>query len=173
VRFNLTFGDAAVDGFNRGTPFDVLSALPTVGVRVSLDDISLWGGSEGERRSDEDTAPGSEASSGEAVPPRGVVADGPTAVAVGDTATFTAAVRYEGTQPVNYRWDFGDGTVGSGPAPTHRYEAQGRYTARLEVSGQARYRVVVGRFESLGAARRAVSRHESKFPFDSWMVLAP
>ena len=87
-----------------------------------------------------------------------------------------APVRFEsaaqGTS-LTYQWDFGDGTVGSGPAPTHRYEAQGRYTARLEVSGQARYRVVVGRFESLGAAQRAVSRHESKFPFDSWMVLAP
>jgi PKD repeat protein len=150
VRFNLTFGDRAVDRSNRGgTPFDVLSAFPTAGVRVSLDDISLWGGPGGERPSGEGAAPGSEASSGEATAPRGVVADGPTAVAVGETATFTAAVREEGTQPMRYQWDFGDGSTASGRTASHSYRKPGTYevtfTARNE-AGRASHstRIVVG-----------------------------
>ncbi|MFB6279812.1 MAG: PKD domain-containing protein [Salinibacter sp.] len=159
VRFNLTFGDAAVDGLSVGTPFDVLSAFPTAGVRVSLDNISLWGGSGGERPSGEGTAPGSEASSGEAAAPRGVVADGPTSVAVGETATFTAAVREEGTQPVNYQWDFGDGSTASGLTASHSYRKPGTYevtfTARNE-AGRASHstRIVVGQPGSGAQASR-------------------
>lgn len=150
VRFNLTFGDAAVDGLGIGTPFDVLSAFPTAGVRVSLDDISLWGGSDGERRSEDDAALGSEAPPGEAAAPRGVVADGPTAVPVGETATFTAAVRDEGAQPVNYRWTFGDGSTASGRTASHAYRKPGTYevtfTARNEAGRASNStRIVVGR----------------------------
>jgi hypothetical protein len=31
-------------------------------------------------------------------------------------------------------WDFGDGTTGTGPAPTHRYAADGDYTASLTIT---------------------------------------
>jgi len=33
-----------------------------------------------------------------------------------------------------YYWDFGDGTSGSGPSPTHQYSADGVYTVSLWVS---------------------------------------
>ena len=36
--------------------------------------------------------------------------------------------------PVTHAWDFGDGTVGTGPIATHVYAASGTYTVRLTVS---------------------------------------
>jgi PKD repeat protein len=36
--------------------------------------------------------------------------------------------------PLTYSWDFGDGTTGSGPAPSHRYDALGSFTVTLVVS---------------------------------------
>lgn len=40
--------------------------------------------------------------------------------------------------PLTYLWDFGDGTVGNGSAPTHVYADSGSYTVTLTVSdGQA------------------------------------
>jgi PKD repeat protein len=144
VRFNVTFGDAAVDRFNGGSPFDVLSALPTVGVRMSLGDLSLWGGSE------EEVSPGSGTSPGRAVAPRGVDTDGPPSAAVGEEATFTATVSDEGTRPVNYQWNFGDGTSASGRTASHSYREPGTYEVTFTASNEAgrasrSTRIVVGR----------------------------
>jgi ELWxxDGT repeat protein len=36
--------------------------------------------------------------------------------------------------PLTYSWDFGDGTTGTGVAPTHAYSNVGTFTARLRVS---------------------------------------
>ena len=36
-----------------------------------------------------------------------------------------------------WSWDFGDGTTGSGPAPTHLYTIDGTYNVRLTVTGSA------------------------------------
>jgi PKD repeat protein len=36
--------------------------------------------------------------------------------------------------PLTFRWDFGDGSTATGPAPTHAYAADGVYTATLTVS---------------------------------------
>ena len=35
--------------------------------------------------------------------------------------------------PLQYSWDFGDGTVGTGPEVTHTFQEMGRYTVRLTV----------------------------------------
>ncbi|KOG24707.1 MULTISPECIES: RICIN domain-containing protein, partial [Streptomyces] len=35
---------------------------------------------------------------------------------------------------LTYAWDFGDGSTGTGPNPTHTYTANGTYTARLTVT---------------------------------------
>jgi outer membrane protein assembly factor BamB/methionine-rich copper-binding protein CopC len=35
--------------------------------------------------------------------------------------------------PYNWIWDFGDGSEGSGPNPTHTYSAPGKYTVKLTV----------------------------------------
>jgi PKD repeat protein len=37
----------------------------------------------------------------------------------------------------SYDWDFGDGTTGTGPTPTHIYTASGTYTVRLRVASDA------------------------------------
>ncbi len=47
---------------------------------------------------------------------------------------FNAQTR--GTEPVTYRWNFGDGTTGTGPNPTHSYTDPGTYTVRLDLSNE-------------------------------------
>jgi PKD repeat protein len=37
------------------------------------------------------------------------------------------------TGDATFAWDFGDGSTGSGPAPSHTYAAAGTYTVRLTV----------------------------------------
>jgi PKD repeat protein len=37
--------------------------------------------------------------------------------------------------PRSWTWDFGDGKTGTGRNPTHTYDSPGRYTVRLEVTG--------------------------------------
>ncbi len=36
--------------------------------------------------------------------------------------------------PINYEWDFGDGTTSSHSAPSHQYSGYGNYTVRLKVN---------------------------------------
>jgi tetratricopeptide (TPR) repeat protein len=42
-----------------------------------------------------------------------------------------------GGEPVKYRWSFGDGTTGRGPAPEHVYLHGGLFAVKLEVRGPA------------------------------------
>jgi hypothetical protein len=44
--------------------------------------------------------------------------------------------------PLTYRWDFGDGTTGSGPTPTHTYADNGTYRVTLTVSDGLAWSVV-------------------------------
>ena len=57
----------------------------------------------------------------------------PPAPSVGQTVTFAAAA-IEGTVPLTYAWDFGDGGSGSGATVTHSYAAAGSYTATVTAS---------------------------------------
>ncbi len=41
---------------------------------------------------------------------------------------FSALTTVSGQPVINYLWEFGDGTTGSGPNPTHTYEHPGNYT---------------------------------------------
>ena len=52
-----------------------------------------------------------------------------------------APIRFDGTRstdgdgdPLTYAWDFGDGTRGTGPTPTHAYARSGVYTVALVVN---------------------------------------
>ena len=47
---------------------------------------------------------------------------------IGPTLHFSALTTVSGEPVINYLWEFGDGTTGSGPNPTHTYEHPGAYT---------------------------------------------
>jgi PKD domain len=44
------------------------------------------------------------------------------------TVQFSALTTVSGQMVMNYMWEFGDGTTGSGPNPTHTYDHPGSYT---------------------------------------------
>jgi hypothetical protein len=44
------------------------------------------------------------------------------------TASFSALTTVSAKPVVSYLWEFGDGTTGSGPTPSHTYKKQGTYT---------------------------------------------
>ena len=46
----------------------------------------------------------------------------------GTTVKFRALTTVSGKPVINYLWEFGDGTSGSGPTPTHAYQRPGSYT---------------------------------------------
>jgi plastocyanin len=46
----------------------------------------------------------------------------------GTTVSFSALTTMSGKPVINYLWEFGDGTTGSGPTPTHTYQRPGSYT---------------------------------------------
>ncbi|MCB0046860.1 MAG: PKD domain-containing protein [Caldilineaceae bacterium] len=56
--------------------------------------------------------------------------DGPTVL--GNATGFSASV-IDGTS-VSYAWDYGDGTTGSGPNPSHVYSAVGGYSVTVTAS---------------------------------------
>lgn len=51
----------------------------------------------------------------------------------GDLVTFTATVA-EGSPPLNYLWDFGDGTIGNTETIEHTYITSGTFTVDLAVT---------------------------------------
>lgn len=68
----------------------------------------------------------------------------PVAVAGGpyvgsDAVTFDGRRSFDpdGPPPLSFRWDFGDGTTGTGPTPSHRYGVAGNYRVRLTVTDGA------------------------------------
>jgi len=58
----------------------------------------------------------------------------PNPVKEGDPVRFQSEVT--GAAPVTQEWEFGDGTTGSGVAPSHTYEEPGEYTVRLVASNE-------------------------------------
>ena len=74
--------------------------------------------------------------SGSGQPPEAVIVFPPEA-AVGQQVTFDGSASRPGGSPIaNYQWDFGDGTLGSGPTVAHIYNAPATYQVTLTVTGQ-------------------------------------
>lgn len=53
----------------------------------------------------------------------------------GEPVQFSANVR--GDEPIEYRWQFGDGDVSEAPSPTHVYDEPGTYEVQLSVANDA------------------------------------
>ena len=56
---------------------------------------------------------------------------GPTHPSAGHPVRFSALSTVSAQPVITYMWEFGDGTTGSGPTPTHVYRRPGRYTVKL------------------------------------------
>ena len=74
----------------------------------------------------------------EAVTPPPAFVSPPSAVpnpaGVNQPVQFTAAASETGNDTLSYAWTFGDGSVGTGAAPIHRFAVAGSYTAMVTVS---------------------------------------
>jgi hypothetical protein len=64
-----------------------------------------------------------------------VSADVPANVKVGEPQSFSAKTEDNGDPALEYRWDFGDGTSGSGPSTRHTFTHPGSFTVRLSAAG--------------------------------------
>jgi|GEM_PF-1535563 len=62
--------------------------------------------------------------------------DSPTQLTVNQAGTFTGTVNKDATQPLNYRWDFGDNSTASTLTATHSYTKPGDYTVTFVASNQ-------------------------------------
>ncbi len=60
----------------------------------------------------------------------------PNPALVGDTVTFGVAVTDNNPGTLTFAWDFGDGSSGTGAAPTHVYTADGTFTAVVTVTNK-------------------------------------
>ena len=60
--------------------------------------------------------------------PAFTVSQGPGKGRTGTTVSFSALTTVSRKPVINYLWEFGDGTTGSGPTPTHTYQRPGAYT---------------------------------------------
>jgi PKD domain len=56
---------------------------------------------------------------------------GPKNPSAGHSVSFSALGTVSAQPVITYMWEFGDGTTGSGPTPTHVYSRPGRYTVKL------------------------------------------
>ena len=62
--------------------------------------------------------------------------DCPSNLLVNESGTFTATVDEAASAPVEYRWDFGDGTTGMGLIATHSYDRAGTFDVRFTASNE-------------------------------------
>ncbi|MFW5972732.1 MAG: PKD domain-containing protein [Bacteroidota bacterium] len=71
------------------------------------------------------------------VPVEVIAIECPTELQVGETGTFSATTNIEqATPPVEFRWNFGDGTTATGEVATHSISTAGTYTVNFTASNQ-------------------------------------
>jgi PKD repeat protein len=58
----------------------------------------------------------------------------PASPYVGETVTFSGSA--QGTPPISYAWDFGDGDTGTGQSVTHAYTDAGTFTVTMTASNE-------------------------------------
>ncbi len=62
--------------------------------------------------------------------------EGPDSLQVNQSGTFTATINEDAKPPVEFSWDFGDGSTGSGNPVTHAYTEPGTYTVTVTASNR-------------------------------------
>ncbi len=67
-------------------------------------------------------------------PPALTATFSPAGTAIVSVTEVSFATQTNITSPV-YTWDFGDGTAGSGPSPTHIFQTEGTFTVRAGAAG--------------------------------------
>jgi PKD repeat protein len=98
----------------------------------------------------------------------------PDPALVGETVLFDANAS-GGTGPLNYTWDFGDGSSSHFASPTHSYQHPGNYTVQLVVGDSAGIRVmqsmvvqaVSGPFSAFASATPTVGNAPLTVSFNS------
>jgi outer membrane protein OmpA-like peptidoglycan-associated protein len=108
-----TFPDDGVDGRedDEGASFDLLT---TLGAGLKINFKSAY------------------------VAPEVLSLTGPERLLAGESGSYTARINADRvTMPVEYRWDWGDGNVGSGIAASHTYARPGTYTIEFSASNRA------------------------------------
>jgi hypothetical protein len=78
----------------------------------------------------------------------------PNPAKLGETVTFGVGVSSANGANLTYAWNFGDGSTGSGAAPSHMYAAPGNYAASVAISdgtnsASGSVSVTVGALEAL------------------------
>lgn len=109
-RTNLTFPEEAMDNADSGAPFDELS-YAGIGFKLNFN-----------------LAP---------TTPMVRSIDGPTDVQTGESVTYSAQVNDDATRPLEYQWDFGDGSTSSGLTGSHTFSQPGTYTVTFTASNRA------------------------------------
>lgn len=138
--FELSFTPKAAIGLD-------LALTPRVGIFLEAaslgmfpdDNVDLWAG----QTDDDDDfdvlafyGGGLRVNFGSPFTPVEVIAlDCPAQLEAGESGTFTATVNEEeATPPIEYQWDFGDGTTGTGLLATKRFSEAGSYTLTFTAS---------------------------------------
>ncbi len=133
LTYRWDFGDASSGGLNTSTllkPTHVYYSPGTYTVTlVVTDDIGLYA-SVSHSVTVANSGKVSPVVTFFATPDNGVV---PQTVSFNTTGTMAKSVGAV-LVPSSYQWNFGDGQVGSGAAPTHLYSAAGTYTVTLTVT---------------------------------------
>ena len=70
-------------------------------------------------------------------PPQILSTECPISVEVDDPVTFSALINTDASKPLEYRWDWGDGTSAAGLHATHSYQRSGSYTVTFSASNRA------------------------------------
>lgn len=111
ARSHWTFDDEALDGADTGNAFDAATTLFGAGVKVAF--------KRPERA------------------PQVLALDGPTTLDAGTPGTYTVTADERASEPVTYRWAFGDGESATGATVEHTFRSPGSYTVSVTASNEA------------------------------------
>ncbi len=62
--------------------------------------------------------------------------DCPAQLAVNETGSFSATINEKASEPLDFRWDYGDGATGTGLASSHSFSQSGTYTVTFTATNE-------------------------------------